>query len=90
MDWYEKIEIEIREIVRELRNKGINTTCSCGHKMYIEGDSNDLNEDERVISTIMLEHDFCFELKFIRAIMIHTNFRRFVLFINPNTLSDEV
>lgn len=59
-------------------------------KVNIEGDSNDLNEDERVISTIMLDHDFYFELKFVRVIMKCMNFRRFVLFINPNTLSDEV
>ena len=37
-DWYLEIEEPIREIVRALRDKGINTTCSCGHKMYVEAD----------------------------------------------------
>jgi hypothetical protein len=38
-DWYERcIEEPLREIVRRLRNEGINTTCSCAHAspMYIE------------------------------------------------------
>ena len=35
--WYEKhIEEPIRELVKLLRNNGINTTCSCGHEMYCE------------------------------------------------------
>lgn len=37
MDWYEEcIEPEVRELVRLLRNNGFNTTCSCGHEMYVE------------------------------------------------------
>ena len=36
-DWYEKnIEEPIRELVKLLRNNGINTICSCGHEMYCE------------------------------------------------------
>lgn len=36
-DWYkENIEEEIRDIVRLLRDNGINTECSCGHDMYIQ------------------------------------------------------
>ena len=36
-DWYEKnIEEPIRNLVKLLRNNGINTTCSCGHEMYCE------------------------------------------------------
>ena len=34
--WYQQIEPEIRDLVKLLRNNGFNTTCSCGHKMYIE------------------------------------------------------
>ena len=37
--WYENaIEPEIQELVYRLRNAGINTTCSCGHKMYVEAE----------------------------------------------------
>jgi hypothetical protein len=39
MNWYEEnIEEPIRDIVKLLRNNGFNTTCSCGHEMYVEGD----------------------------------------------------
>jgi hypothetical protein len=37
MDWYEEaIEEPIRDLVKYLRNSGINTECSCGHDMYIQ------------------------------------------------------
>jgi len=36
-EWYKNIEDPVRDIVKLLRNNGFNTTCSCGHKMYIEG-----------------------------------------------------
>ena len=36
-DWYEKyIEPEVRDLVKYLRNNGINTECSCGHEKYIQ------------------------------------------------------
>jgi hypothetical protein len=35
-DWYDRIEEPVREVVRRLRNAGVNTTCSCGHDMDIE------------------------------------------------------
>ena len=38
MDWYDNIEEPVREIVRELRSNGINTTSSCGHEMTIQAD----------------------------------------------------
>ena len=37
--WYSQIEPEVRDAVKSLRNVGINTTCSCGHEMYIECES---------------------------------------------------
>lgn len=36
-DWYTKsIEEPVRDLVKYLRNNGINTECSCGHDMYIQ------------------------------------------------------
>jgi len=36
-DWYEQnIEPTVREVVKLLRNNGINTQCSCGHKKYVQ------------------------------------------------------
>jgi len=37
-EFYDSLEPEIRELVRVLRDNGINTTSSCGHKMYVEAD----------------------------------------------------
>jgi len=37
-DWYDNIEEPVRELVRRLRNEGINTTSSCGHEMYVQAD----------------------------------------------------
>ncbi len=37
-NWYENIEEPVRELVRLLRDGGINTTCSCGHDMYVQAD----------------------------------------------------
>ena len=37
MDWYEEhVEPEVRDLVRYLRNNGVNTECSCGHEGYIQ------------------------------------------------------
>jgi len=35
-DWYDTIEEPVRNIVKMLRENGINTQCSCGHDMYIQ------------------------------------------------------
>jgi hypothetical protein len=38
-NWYKKhIEEPLQHIVQYLHNNGINTTCSCGHEMWIEID----------------------------------------------------
>lgn len=37
MNWYEeKIEEPIRELVKSLRDNGINTEQSCGHRMFVQ------------------------------------------------------
>lgn len=49
MDWYEQmIEEPIRDIVKELRDNGINTSNSCGHEMTVEGDIVSDGELERI------------------------------------------
>lgn len=36
-DWYkEVIEEPVRDVVKMLRDNGVNTECSCGHKMYVQ------------------------------------------------------
>ena len=35
--WYlDHIEPPLRELVHYLRNQGVNTSCSCGHEMWVE------------------------------------------------------
>ena len=39
MDWYDEyIEEPVRDLVKALRNAGINTTNSCGHDMTIQAE----------------------------------------------------
>ena len=56
MNWYEeKIEEPIREIVRNLRNNGINTICSCGHGMWIQCETYQEYDDLNTIYNILIE-----------------------------------
>lgn len=53
-DWYAlNIEEPVREIVRALRKRGINTECSCGHKLYIQFQTLDPLTELNTISSVM-------------------------------------
>lgn len=54
-DWYDVIEDPVRAIVRALRDNGINTTCSCGHEMWIECSSYDPTTELRTIYNVFCE-----------------------------------
>lgn len=48
-NWYEEhIEEPLRDLVRELRNNGFNTECSCGHEMYVQVQCLDTGEVGRL------------------------------------------
>jgi len=50
-DWYQNIEKPVRKLVKLLRNNGFNTTCSCGHEMFIELElGNNMDEVEKLAS----------------------------------------
>ena len=54
-NWYlETIEEPLRDIVRALRNNGVNTECSCGHEMYIQCQSVDPTTEFRNIRTVFM------------------------------------
>lgn len=56
-DWYEEnIEEPIRDIVRLLRDNGINTTCSCGHTMEIQGDTTLNVETLKIIDELLCRY----------------------------------
>ena len=54
-NWY-KINIEkpTREIIKNLRNNGINTFCSCGHKLWIQCETYDPTEDLNTIFCVLV------------------------------------
>lgn len=56
-EFWKGIEEPIRDAVRLLRDNGFNTTCSCGHKMYIEVDLMNLDDIE-TIATLLLENNY--------------------------------
>ena len=54
-DWYEEnIEPEIRELVRLLRDNGVNTISSCGHEMTIQASWR--GEDMYRVYTLIYNH----------------------------------
>lgn len=55
MDWYDSLEAPIRDVVRALRNAGINTICSCGHEMYIECGSHDPTAECDTVFNVLRE-----------------------------------
>ena len=52
-EFYKNIEPGVREIVRLLRDNGINTTCSCEHERYIQYDAVDLAYETLVIHNLL-------------------------------------
>lgn len=52
-DWYHNLEEPVRKIVKELRNNGINTICSCGHGMWIQCETYDEHEDLETIYKVL-------------------------------------
>lgn len=53
-NWYIQVEEGVRDLVRYLRNQGINTTCSCHHDWYIQVDCEP--EDLRHIWSLLAEY----------------------------------
>jgi len=55
-DWYEEnIEEGIRDVVKALRDNGINTTCSCEHEMWIEAETYDPSSELNTIFNVLVE-----------------------------------
>ena len=53
--WYKhNIELPVREIVKNLRNQGINTECSCGHALYIQCQTIDTNREIDTIFNVLV------------------------------------
>jgi hypothetical protein len=57
-DLYDELEPPIRPLVRLLRNNGFNSTCSCGHGMWVELDVYGYMDDLERIRNLLLEHGY--------------------------------
>lgn len=55
MDWYDNIEMPIRNIVRLLRDNGYNTTNSSGDDMIVEIDVRKMDDMEDI--AVLLVHN---------------------------------
>ena len=65
-NFYLQLEPAIRPVVWALRENGINTTCSCGHEMYVECESWDPTNEFNTIYNVLYEmgyREFTIELK---------------------------
>ena len=55
-NWYDNVEPPIRKLVKLLRDNGFNTTCSCGHGMWVELDIYRHMDDLELLRNLLLEH----------------------------------
>lgn len=59
MTWYdEAIEPEIRDLVRLLRDNGINTECSCGHSMYVQFQVIEFNDTVATVDYLLFNSGY--------------------------------
>lgn len=56
--FYANIEAPIRSLVRLLRDNGWNTTCSCGHGMWVELDLYMYMDDLEALRCLLLDHGY--------------------------------
>jgi hypothetical protein len=56
--FYANIEAPIRTLVRLLRDHGWNTTCSCGHGMWVELDLYGFMDDLEALRCLLLDHGY--------------------------------
>jgi hypothetical protein len=54
-DWYDNIEEGLRDVVKLLRNNGVNTTCSCHHSMTVEAENYEGGEIDQIYNLLMME-----------------------------------
>lgn len=55
-DWYDRfIEEPLKDIVKELRNNGVNTCSSCGHERWIQANTYNVDLDLRTIYDVLTD-----------------------------------
>lgn len=81
-DWYSQIEEPVRELVRYLRNNGVNTVSSCGHEMLIQADlipDGELNRIHSLLHGWLPENQADWWTRVDYTITIHLNVTRGVI-----------
>jgi hypothetical protein len=56
--WYGSLEPPIRGVVKLLRDNGWNTTCSCGHGMWVELDIYTYMDDLEALRNLLIENGY--------------------------------
>jgi len=82
-DWYSNtIEEPVRNIVRALRNNGINTECSCGHDMTIQCQTIDPTTELLNIRTVFFALGITkYRLELIREVIDDQHFDFIVIYL---------
>ena len=56
--FYKDIEVPIRPLVKLLRENGWNTTCSCGHGMWVELDVYAYMDELEVLRSFLIDYGY--------------------------------
>lgn len=89
-NWYDKnIEKPLQELVKYLRNNGVNTECSCGHELYIQCQyvpDGDVKEIQTLIYNWLCEHNekINFEIKAEIKVLNGNTYPTLNIKLNPN------
>lgn len=81
--WYlNNIEEPVRDIVKALRNNGINTECSCGHEMTIQCQSLDPSAELREIRTVFMMMGITkYRVELVREVIDDRHFDSITIFL---------
>ena len=82
-DWYiNNIEEPVRDIVRALRNNGVNTECSCGHDMTIQCQTIDPTTELLNIRTVFMMLGVTkYRLELIREVIDDQYFDSIIIYL---------
>ena len=89
--FYRNIEAPIRPLVRLLRDNGWNTTCSCGHGMWVELDIYGYMDDLEHLRNLLIEHGYKdFTIESFMRIMNLWPVRRAKIYLGDYTPCDAI
>ena len=89
-DWYiNTIEEPLRDIVKALRNNGVNTECSCGHEMTIQCQSIDpTTEFKNIRNVFMMMGIDRYRLELSREVIDNAHFDSINIYLDRERLKE--